>query len=105
MERFKALMSAGLDVAKIFGVVTGILGLFGGVIHCAVWLSNRADAMEVAILKSQRADDHEILMFVARTVAGISGQMNHQAETGRPSFVQPPPAPPEVASPILRTQP
>lgn len=49
MERFKSFMAGTGDVAKIFGVVLGVLGLIGGVIHFAVWLSNRADATEMAV--------------------------------------------------------
>jgi hypothetical protein len=49
MERFKAFMTGAVDVAKIFGVVMGILGLLGGALHFAVWLSNRADATEMVV--------------------------------------------------------
>jgi hypothetical protein len=48
MDRLKAFLAGAGDIAKIFGVVAGLLGLIGGGIHFAVWLSNRADAKEVA---------------------------------------------------------
>jgi hypothetical protein len=52
--RFKAAVSVITDLAKVVGLVVGSFGLAGGAVHCAVWVSNRADAREVVALRSRQ---------------------------------------------------
>ena len=93
------VIKTALDVAKLISAIAIVFGAVIGGARLYAYLSTRASAGEVNVLKAQRADDHELLIYVVKRIDGIGDQLNHQALTGRIPYVAPPPAPPEVMGP------
>lgn len=99
MDR-KPLLATLLEFGKLATLVGLVFGFCTGCLHLYAYLSSRADATEVAVLKAKHADDHEILMYIAHRLDDVASQFNHQALTGKVPYVTPPPAPPEVLGPV-----
>jgi heme exporter protein D len=100
MGRFTESAKTLAEVAKVIGVILSALALVGGGFRAYAWLSTRADATELAVLKAQRVSDHELLLYGIKRIDTVGDQLNHQALTGRVPYVEPPPAPPEVLGPV-----
>lgn len=101
MDR-KPLLATLLEFGKLVTLVGLVFGFCTGCLHLYAYLSSRADATEVAVLKSQRADDVKVLDYILHRVDNIGDQLNHMALTGKVNYVPPPPPPPppEVLGPV-----
>lgn len=103
MDRWKPLYSFLVDAAKLVGMVATVFAFCYGCARAYSWVISRADATEVAVLKSQRVDDSGKTDYILRRVDIMGDQLNHLALTGRVNYVTPPPppAPQQVIGPQL----
>lgn len=101
MTHWKRLVTFAVEAGKLVALVAAVFAIVGGGARLYGYLSTRADATEVAVLKSQHTGDHELLMYIAHRLDDVASQFNHQALTGKVPYVVPPPAPAEVLGPNL----
>jgi hypothetical protein len=108
MERTKRLIAYVISVGKVVGVIAGFIGIVTAVfamlassMRVYAYLSTRADATELAVVKTNQMRDHELWVYIARRLDDVASQFNHQALTGKVPYVVPPPAPAEVLGPQL----
>lgn len=96
MDRWKSLYAFLVDAAKLVGMVASVFAFCYGCARVYAWVISRADATEVAVLKSQRVDADKKTDYILLRVDTIGNQLNHMALTGRVNYVPPPdpPAPP-----------
>jgi hypothetical protein len=103
VDRLKSFAKDMAELGKLVAIIGAVFGFCVGVLKLYAYGSTRADAGEVAVLKSQRTDDVKVLDYILHRVDNIGDQLNHMALTGRVNYVPPPPppAPPTTIGPQL----